>query len=346
MGGEPQILHRSGRAGVWLLLAVGVVAALIWGLMRGPATGTQAEGLNPEFGNQSQAGSGATLGDLGSQGTAATRNAGGSSRGAAPQFLGTGSIRGLVTTSDGTPPPKPFIVHVGPSNSLGGREYAQLTSAEFSEDEFELPDLPLGGYDVWIEAPGMNTQRSPVLLTQTAQDPYIVLRISPMGFLDGFVMNEDGRPGQDVRVELAAMFGEERQVTVTRHDGFYAFKLVPDGEYKLLIGPQHQPLVPVRELKFTAPKMHFPKVILPPTVDILVHSTDGKGKPLQDVTISGFGDPSGRLEITTDAQGDGWARNLPPGRYRVIGEHADGLRAKMTFIVKDEQGQEFNIAVR
>jgi hypothetical protein len=263
-----------------------------------------------------------------------------------PSFDGVGSIRGLVTVVGGDPLPESFTVHVGPSTSLFGREHAELRSLAVQGPEFALAGLPLGGYDVWVEVSGMNSLRTPVLLSAAAPDPYIVLRVSPTGYIDGYVVNRDGRPAQDLRVALEAMFGEGRLETTTRGDGFYRFEDVQDGEYRILFGPLHAPLLPARELAFQAPSMRFPRTELPAAADILLHSTDPGGRAVGDVTLTGFGKPTGRIELVTDFAGDGWARNVPPGRYRLAARDAEGRRGTSTIEVEDRAGQEFWISVR
>lgn len=265
------------------------------------------------------------------------------------QFEGRGSIRGLVSVRPGTSFPATYTVQVGPSISLHGRAYAERRGllVEGSRREFAVEDLPLGGYDVWIEAQGQNSRHTPVLLTQVSAHPYLTLNLSPTGFLDGFVVKDNGGPAEDLLVTLELTSGEARLETRTRPDGAYIFKDVPDGEYRILFGPSDGPLVPGRELAFEAPSLRFPKVELPPTVDIRVRTTDPGGKPVPDVTVSGFGSKAGRIELVTNAEGQAWARNLPPGRYRVQARDAEEHRARTTWeISAQSDNQEFFIAVR
>lgn len=263
-----------------------------------------------------------------------------------PSFDGRGSIRGLVQPPPGVPLPKAYTVNVGPSTSLAGRERAEHRSLEVGAAEFAIEDLPLGGYEVWITAPGLNSRRSPILLTEASAHPYIVLKISPMGSLDGFVVRADGGPAEDLRVELAERDGEGRLEARTRADGYYRFEHVPDGEYRIRFGPLHGALLPEREVAFLAPSLRFPKVELPPTAVILIHTTDVQGRALGEVTLTGFGKPSGRIEATSDLSGNAWVHNLPPGRYRLSGTDAEGRRGKTTLEVQDEASQEFWISVR
>ncbi len=263
-----------------------------------------------------------------------------------PTFEGRGSIRGLVQAPPGVALPKSYIVEVGPSLSLTGRERAERRTHEAGAPEFAIEDLPLGGYDVWITSPGMNSRRTPVLLSEASPHPFLVLKISPMGSLDGFVVRADGGPAEELRVELAERDGDGRLETRTRRDGYYLFEDVPDGEYRIGFGPLQAPLLPEREVAFLAPSLRFPKVELPPTADVLIHTTNTQGRAIGEITLTGFGRPAGRLETTSDLSGNAWARNLPPGRYRVSASGDEGLTGKTTLEITDESGQEFWVAVQ
>jgi hypothetical protein len=340
---------RRGRGTVAILGGLAVLALIFWILTRSDGEGAASEAISPEIALRGpsevvERNNGAS--EITPRPRTEEPPPGEPRRGAQPSFKGRGSVRGLVTAAKGSKLPESFTLNVGPSDSLFGREFAESRVTELTAPEFEISDLPMGGYDVWVKASGMNSRRYPVLLSQSASSPYLVLRVSPTGFIDGFVMNKDGRPAQDLQVTLQAMFGDERLETLTRGDGFYTITDVPDGEYKISFGPLNEPLVPARELIFQAPSMRFPKIELPPTVDILIHTTDREGHATGDVTINGFGRPSGQLEVVTDFGGLGWVRNLPPGRYRVAARNGDGLKARITLEVKDQMGQEFWIAIR
>ncbi|MFT7669303.1 MAG: hypothetical protein ACI8X5_002003 [Planctomycetota bacterium] len=265
---------------------------------------------------------------------------------AIPQFYGRGSIRGMIAVRGDQKLPKDFTIHIGPSDSLMGREHAEAKSTPGNGAEFTFEDVSLGGYDVWIEAAGQNPRRNPILLTQATSKPYVIIGLAPTGYLDGYVTNKDGRPAQRLVVQLKSTLSDHILKTQTRGDGFYSFDDVPDGEFEILFGPLHRPLLPARSLLFQAPSMRFPQIILPPTVDILIHTTDATGKSVGEVTLSGFGSPDGRIELITDAAGLGWSFNVPPGRYRIVARTEDDLTARATLDVKDEGGQEFYIALR
>ncbi len=341
----PADSRQAGRAGAWLLLVIAIVGLATWNYVkRGPAPEPQAIAPRADAGIELGAPrqSGAVAGNPSEAPVQSERGP----LNAASRFVGTGSLRGLLTTRDGSPPPLPYTLFVGPSGTIEGREYAVLRQSEMHQAEFELKDLPLGGYDAWVNAPGMNSRRSPVLLTQVANSPYIILKVFPTGYLDGYVVNEDGRPAQDLRVELAQAYGEGRRITQTRADGSYLIEDIPDGDYTLSFGPQERPLLPSRDLQFSAPGMHFSKVVLPPTSDIQFWTVDIFGKAIPDVTVRGFSRPGGRIEVVTDGRGHGWARNVPPGKYTLTSQDEEGRKAKSAFVVSGEQNQEFWIAVK
>ena len=356
LAGDPELLVRRGRASSTTVVAL-VAAALAFflalrlfgaggaadGAGRAPMPQPEAQPTDPSPASPPAGGSG-------------SRPAGASADGAPrrsyeqprrqPAFEGLGSLRGMVTVVGGGPLPEVYTVHVGPSNSLQGRGRAANTSVVVRGPDFAFPDLPLGGYDVWVDAEGLNSLRTPVQLQEASPDPYVVVRVSPTGFLDGHAYTHDGRPAEGLRVALESRRGEARLETATRSDGSYRFDSVPDGEYRILFGPLHAPLVPERELAFQAPSMRFPKVELPPTGEVLFHTTDLEGKALGEVTLTGFGRPAGRLELVTDPEGRAWGRHLLPGRYKLSARHADGRRARATVEIEVGPGQEEWIALR
>lgn len=256
---------------------------------------------------------------------------------------GHGSIRGRLVVDPGVIFPERWTVVVGPSRRAFGTSPAERRRVDYTGDtaEFVVPDLPLGGYEVRVEAPGMNSKRAVALLTRVSAHPYLIVTVSPTGFIDGFVIGGDSLPAEGIRVTLERRDNQERVETRTRPDGLYRFDSVRDGEYRLIFGPPEKPLVPVRELSFEAPSMRFPNIELPKTVEILIHTRDHLRSRLAGVTVTGFGDKGGRIELVSDSLGEGRASNLPPGRYRVLGHTDDGRRARSTFMVEEIPGQEF-----
>jgi len=256
---------------------------------------------------------------------------------------GTGSIRGRLVVDPGVPFPESWAVVVTPSRRALGVPTSEVRRVQVDDPTggFAVEDLPLGGYEVRIEAPGMNSRPSVALLTPVSAHPYLVVTVSPTGFIDGFVLGGNSLPAEGLLVTLEGRKSKERVETRTRGDGMYRFEAVADGEYLLYVGPPEDPLVTPRELSFESPSMRFPTIELPRTVEILIHTRDNFRSRLAGVTVSGFGPPGGRFEVVSDSEGEARAESLPPGRYRLTARSDDGRRARITIQVEDAPDQEF-----
>lgn len=257
------------------------------------------------------------------------------------EFQGRGSIRGRVMIVEGLDFPESWAIHVGPSRSLRGRTRALSKIVEASGDsrEFVVEDLPLGGYDVWVEAEGLRARRRAVLLTKGSPSPYVNLELGRMGFIDGYVYRDGGAPAEDLLISLEPIPSDVRREVRTRPDGSYRFDNVEDGEYRLHFGPAETPLSPARDLHFRAPSMRFPPTTLPATGELLIHTQDRSGAIMPNVTVTGFGTKGGLIEVQTNDEGQAWARHLPPGRYKLQAKSPDGRRARQTLDVTIESDQ-------
>lgn len=256
---------------------------------------------------------------------------------------GTGSIRGRLVVDPGVPFPERWSVVVTPSRRALGVPTAEVRRLPVDDPtgEFTVKDLPLGGYEVRVEAPGMNSRPSVALLTPVSAHPYLIVSVSPTGFIDGFVIGGNSLPAEGLLVTLEERKSKERVETRTRGDGMYRFEDVKDGEYVLYVGPPEDPLVPARELSFESPSMRFTTIELPRTVEILIHTRDNFRSRLAGVTVSGFGPSGGRFEMVSDSEGEARVESLPPGRYRLTARSDDGRRARSTIQVEDAPDQEF-----
>jgi hypothetical protein len=227
------------------------------------------------------------------------------------------------TPADATPFPASWTLLLEPSRTLAGRDRAERRVLTFSagEQEFVVPDLPLAGYDLCAEAPGLNALRSPVLLDRKNRDPYVTLQFYPAGFVTGRLLDYEHLPADEVPVTLSdAARSVERE---TRSDilGNFRFDGVLDGEYTLTFGRKTSPLLPVERLRFSAPSLTLPERELPPLARLSILVLDDAGRPVPDVTVRGSGPPGGTIEETTDAEGAAIARYVPAGSYRLSVEH-------------------------
>lgn len=234
---------------------------------------------------------------------------------------GRGSLRGRVDTTDDAPFPLEWTLHVGPSLQLAGAETALERRLEFHDGrrEFGIGDLPFGAYDVQATAEGFNGWVQPIVLRAGNEHPYLFLRLTPTGFLEGTLLDPDGSGAGDVLVTLVgASDPSYERVTATDASGLYRFEGVPDGPYELIVGLRHAPLLERRRpLTFKAPSLTFPPIELPPLGALRVRVIDSRERPLPDVEVRGSGSNGGQVEGLTDHLGGLVVRHLPPGRYRL-----------------------------
>jgi hypothetical protein len=254
------------------------------------------------------------------------------------RFEGTGSIRGEIQVPQGMQLPPEFRVVAEPSRILHGREHAVYTERIYKQGEqgfeyeqgFGLRGLPLGGYDVRVVAPGLDCRPVPVLLCKGAEHPFVSVGLRASGFVDGSVIDERGRPVEDVLVTLEPAVAGERREVRTGPSGAYLIEDVPDGEYRLLVGPPHAPLAPPVELSFRAPSLNVPEQRIPALASFELATFDENWIPLADVSVSGYGSNGGQLELSTDLTGHAFARHLPPGTYKLVARHSSGQRGKLS----------------
>lgn len=243
-------------------------------------------------------------------------------------FRGRGSIRGEVVLPRGLELPETWAVVVGPSRALEGRERAETRRVERpgSARDFELLDLPLGGYDVRIEGPGLGCFPSPVLLVRGSEHVFVNVAVHRLGILDGFLLDEDGRPLEGILVVLEDEVTGERRSTHTTVTGAYVFSDLADAEYRIYFGGVTHPLIPPGDLSFRAPSMRYPPRRLPPLGSLVVYTIDPEGNPIGNANLQGFSPSGGVIETASDAFGLARIANLRPGRYRLAARAADPER--------------------
>ncbi|MBL8857700.1 MAG: carboxypeptidase regulatory-like domain-containing protein [Planctomycetes bacterium] len=237
------------------------------------------------------------------------------------RYDGLGRIRGEIIAREGTVLPTDWTLVVEPSPTLVGSERAVRRRLEFhaGEREFEVGDLPLGGYQIRAEAAGLNCTPVDASLIKGSEDVFATVLLRPSGFIDGYVLASNGAPADGVPVVLEAADTQLRTRTHADANGKYLFTNVLDGNYKLYIGSPDSPLVPPGDILFIAPSLRFRELKLPPTGALVVYSRTETGAPVPRVSISGFGVPKGSLTAETGDNGIVRVPFLLPGEYRIEG---------------------------
>ena len=248
-----------------------------------------------------------------------------SARTSARHFEGKlGSLRGHIEVSGEEAFPQQWRLVLRPSTTLPGRENAVARALEFADGrrDFEVRDVPLGGYDVSGEAARFNGRVQPVLLEPGSEHPFVNLIFVPAGLLEGRILDAHGAPAEGVPVTL---FGESATIVSevsTDASGIFRFAELPDGAYDLLVGKATAPLLPERRpVRFQAPHLTFPDVELPLLGEIHVRVVDSYARPIEGVEVRGSGTSGGLVEGRTDFDGRLVARHLPAGHFRLRLEH-------------------------
>ena len=242
----------------------------------------------------------------------------------------TGRIRGTLEVDEGLELPTVWTVVTGPSFYLPDKDTAVELSVDVSGADFVVDDLPFGGYAVRAVAAGMNGLDVHVGVGPTNPEPYVTLRLSRAGFLDGEVLWEGGAPVEGLEVWLEDASSGARRTVRTDLTGTWRIDDVLDGEYLLTYGHPDDPLVPARKLQFRAPSLRVPRQELAPLAEIEVEVLDPFGFPVEGATVTAHGSAGGQVDETTDADGIARARFLPPGRWRIDTTHPEHPRASDT----------------
>jgi len=249
---------------------------------------------------------------------------------AGDRFKGRGSLRGTVDTSTGKDFPAQWTLVLEPSHALAGSESAVSKRLEFTADErdFEIPDLPLAGYAIHAEAPGYNGLSAHILLERTSSSAYVMLQISPAGFITGQLTDSEGVPVDDIEVWLfngkPPALGQSKsggRSTTTLPDGTWRFESVLDGPHSLVFGAPLSPLVPPVQINFRAPSLTVPSPKLPVMATLEIMIIDEAQQPITGARLRGSGTRGGSFDLETPPDGILHLKHLMPGHYRFTASH-------------------------
>lgn len=339
--GAPRLTHR--RRGHALLVALGALALAVvaWVLLadRAPSTETPPGGLqvpsdgsalalSPESVQQDEpALSDRTNHELPPsvrRGTPQPTGAGlpssaGNSRGRLRQPDGRpiGIIRGRLSLNGVARLDGPWKLILEPSRFAIGAELAERRELELpgAERDFEVTGLPLAGYDVRAEYPGLNGRALPLVLRKGAEATYVVIELSPSADVAGRLINSEGLGEEGISVHLRATGTSVDLSTVSDALGDYRFDDVLDGNYTLRVGAANAPILDPLSIQVRAPRMTVPDLEVPSLGRLRIEVVDPFDTPQPDVEVFGGGNGGGSIDVTTDSTGTALATLLPAGRY-------------------------------
>ncbi len=263
------------------------------------------------------------------------------------RFRGRGRIRGEIRGKDVAVPAHWTLV-LEPHPTLVGSEHAESRRIEFEHGEtrFDIEDLSLGGYRVRAEAQALNSTEAPALLVRGASEVHVSLYLARAGFVDGFVLDHEGRAAEGLRVGIENTRTRERRGVEADPTGMFVFRELVDGEYRIEFGPEGAPLVAPEKFTFRAPTMRWPRTQLPPTGSARIRIVDAQGAPVADAEIVGSGSPAGIVRGRSGGDGVLVAPYLPPTNYEVRASAPDGRTGRRSFAVGLETRAEVEITVQ
>ncbi len=172
-----------------------------------------------------------------------------------------------------------------------------------------------------------------VLEANTSQT--VTLALVRLQVLEGTLADAHGKKLADVPMRLERR-GRTAVETDTRAGGRFAFPAVPVGDYELLVGDPHGPLIPARALDLGAQRDEL-ALVVPVLLELEVRVLDGEGKNVAGARVEGAGNAGGYLLGETGRNGSLRARSLPPGRYQVSASHPTLGRGREAFELTAER---------
>ncbi|MBI5435088.1 MAG: carboxypeptidase regulatory-like domain-containing protein [Planctomycetes bacterium] len=266
----------------------------------------------------------------------------------AARFDGVGRVRGsLRTDPPNLPLPERWTIVLEPSRSLVTSERVERRELVCGADgSFVFENVPLGGYDLSVDAGDLDCPARPLLLAKPeSQDVFLVIVARLAGELVGRVLDAEGLGAEGLAVTLVSARDGRTLETRVGPGGEYRFERVHDGDWRLCAGPATNPLLAPRDVSFRGPRLTAPDFQLPPCGELAVLVQDDRGQPLEGVTISGYGKNGGAAREQTDANGSVRLRWLPLGDFTVLLEREGRGALKQHVTILDGEPTETRFVV-
>ncbi len=265
-------------------------------------------------------------------------------------FDGLCTISGMIEVDPGVAFPASWRLVIQPSRLSIGREHAQQRIIDFEGNErtFEEFDLPMGGYRVHVEAPGMSCRGQEVMLFKLKgfehlpgkNHAHLLLKLLPAGTAEGMVRDTDGVGVANLPVFIENQHDRGRQNTRTNGSGYWQIDEVVEGPYVLSLGNLDRPLIAPVPFGMVGARYAHPDQEIPLTRSIQVRVVDEQGVPVANAQLRGYGRPAGVIEATSEVDGTAQATFLPSGEYTLRGEARGGLQGVTVFPVSDQSPSE------
>lgn len=258
-------------------------------------------------------------------------------------FEGRGQLTGYVEFAPGLPTPSQWTLEVLPSQFSLGRETAEprVLELEGAIQNFEVFDLPMGGYTVRASASGMSSPGVEVMLYKLADRPelpgvdhvHLALHMVPRASVEGAVYTHLGDPAEDVLVTLQRPGYPERREVRTSYNGRWKLHDLEEGTWVARFGPYTRPHVEGVEVEVARPSSQAADVGLPPLWPLYLRVVDERDTPVEGALVRGWG-PS-PIEEQTGFDGQLRLEHLPEGTYQIRAEDpTTGQSGRLDLVVR------------
>jgi hypothetical protein len=258
---------------------------------------------------------------------------------APPNATGTaGAIRGRVADADGSPAPPGTRVRLEPAAALLGPQPGRSAVCEVdAEGRYAFTDLPLAGYAVTAVHPDRSSPTERMILRPGRTEVVLDLGLAHFARISGRVEDASGLLVERIRVGLDQV-GSDASIRLeaeTDSAGVYRFARVPDGDYRLSVGPPTAPAVDPIEVTVDGADRGLPPIVVPSMATLTLTVTDAIGRILPGIEVAGFGSEGGLIGATSDANGRIEATLLPPGLYRLRAADDRHGRGQVTVAINE-----------
>jgi hypothetical protein len=253
------------------------------------------------------------------------------------RLVGRGRIRGHVQAAPGLDFPQEWVLTLEPSNVLIGADRAESRTLEFraGEGDFDLKDLPLGGYMLRASTFGMASEQQHLLLAKPAEtELFVQMQLLATAFVEGSVRHPDSTPAIAMELSLEPKPAGARLNTSTDKYGHFLFSDVKQGAYTLHFGHPDSPVREALDVHVGTSPVILPDSIVPQLAELIVRVLRAPNLPVEGVQLDGYGNNGGRIHGVTNADGEYRARSLPPGRYTIDALAKDQSRGRVRQLVE------------
>lgn len=262
------------------------------------------------------------------------------------RFVGRGSLRGHLSLPPGQSAPTSWKITVGPSRTLAGRDHAVERTLELpgSATEFEIKDLPLGGYDVRVRTEKFASLAQAVSLERGSEHPYVQVGLEPLGTVRGILIDTEDRLLADREVLLQLRRSGEVLTTRTRADGTWFMESVEPGAWTMYIDSIASPAIdPIDFDNSGARSSNLGEQRVPVTGILELRIVDELQVARPNMHVLGYSMNGGSFEAISDDAGMVTVNALALGEWKVMVVDEQEQRVRKTVTLSGGETLEVDV---